>query len=339
MMKQNGSQRVLILCCILLLFVVMGGQAMAQTYNINWLLTTATTGGTYYPVGVGLGTLWTEKLRGDGIRIAATSSAGSGENIEMLRGMEAELAILQGLFGRSVYEGVGMYEGRSYTDLRAMTMLYPNTEHFVLLKEKAPTGNAMDIKGTHFVLGTVGSGTERSTLEIMKGLGLSAEDLRPEHVGYFGAVDLMRDGRVDGASLVAGPPVAAVTEAFAAMDVVILEFTDEQLESIQEKSAYPGFRFVVPAGTYPGQEEDVQTIAQPNYLGLRADLDEEVVYILTKTLFENLDYMHSVHAITQFITLDSALSGLPVPLHAGSMRYFQEQGLEIPDHLIPPEAR
>lgn len=338
-MKRYRCHLVPALFCMLFLFVFMGGEAVAQNYNINWLLTTATTGGTYYPVGVGLGTLWTEKLRGDGIRIAATSSAGSGENIEMMRGKEAELAILQGLFGRSVYEGVGMYVDRSYTDLRAMTMLYPNTEHFVLMKNKATTGNVLDMTGTHFVLGTVGSGTERSTLEIMKGLGLSASDVRPEHVGYFGAVDLMRDGRVDGASLVAGPPVAAVTEAFAALNVVVLEFTDSQLESIQENTAYPGFRFVIPAGTYPGQEEDINTIAQPNYLGLRADLDEEVVYILTKTLFENLDYMHSIHAITKFITLDSALSGLPVPLHPGSMRYFQEQGLEIPDHLIPPEAR
>lgn len=133
MKKKVYYRIILVVLCALVLF---GGQVMAQG-NINWLLSTATTGGSYYPVGVGLGTLWTDKLRGEGIRIAATSSAGSGENIEMMRGFEAELAILQGLFGRSVYEGVGMYEGRAYRDLRAMTMLYPNTEHFVLVDRKS----------------------------------------------------------------------------------------------------------------------------------------------------------------------------------------------------------
>ncbi len=88
-----------------------------------------------------------------------------------------------------------------------------------------------------------------------------------------------------------------------------------------------------------GQDKDVQSIAQPNWLGLRMDIDEEVVYQLTKTIFENLEYLVGVHKAARFIQLDSALSGLPVPLHPGALKYYRERGIEIPDSLIPPEAK
>lgn len=308
--------------------------------DVNWIITTATTGGTYYPVGVGLGTLWTTFLRDEGIRVSAVSSAGSGENIAMLKEGEAELAILQGLFGRSAYRGTGIYEGEEpFEELRSISMLWPNTEHFTMRTDSVTTGTATDIEGTIFVVGRPGSGTEQSTLQIMEGLGLTVDDIQAEYVGYFEAVDLMRDRRADGAALVAGQPVAAVTEAFVSFDTTVLEFTDEQLEAIIENTDYPGYRMVVEAETYPGQEEDINTIAQPNWLGTHAMHDEDVIYALTKQIYEELEYLHGVHDITNFMSLDSAMDGLPVPLHAGAYRYYDEQGLDIPDDLIPPEAQ
>ncbi|MEA1964598.1 MAG: TAXI family TRAP transporter solute-binding subunit [Candidatus Aerophobetes bacterium] len=324
-----------------LVVMLLSGFAAAQKEDVSLLITTATTGGTYYPVGVGMATLWTTKLKDQGIRVAAQSSAGSAENIEMLRGKEVDLAILQGLFGKMVWRGTGVYKGRACKTVRSITMLWPNTEHFVLIKSKAKTGNVMDMKGTRFSIGRAGSGTERSTLTIMKGLGMSRESVKGEYLGYFESATAIKDRRIEGASLVAGPPVAAVTDLFATpgVDVVILEFTDKQLEAINEKTAYPGFRYLIPADTYPGQTESVNSIAQPNYLGVREGADEDIVYLLTKTIFENLDYLHGVHKATEYIKLKDALSGLPVPLHPGAMRYYKEMGLKIPESLIPPEAK
>jgi TRAP transporter TAXI family solute receptor len=224
----------------------------------------------------------------------------------MLKGKEAELAILQGLFGSMAWQGKGMYEGKPYKELRSITMLWPNTEHFALTKDKVKTGNVLDIKGTRFSVGRAGSGTERSTLTIMEGVGLSKEDVSPEYLGYMESAAAMKDGKLDGASLVAGPPVAAVSDLAASpIDIQILEFTDEQIGSIGK--LYPiWFRYVIPAGTYMGQDKDIQSIAQPNWLGLRMDIDEEVVYQLTKTIFENLEYLVGVHKAARFIQLDSA---------------------------------
>lgn len=331
------------LICIMFLMVMLlnafSVASMAAPKITYLLITTATTGGTYYPIGVGLSTLWTEKLKQEGIRVSAQSSAGSGENITMLKGKEAELAILQGLFGSMAWQGKGMYEGKPYKELRSITMLWPNTEHFVLTKDKVKTGNVLDMKGTRFSVGRAGSGTERSTLTVMQGVGLSKEDISPEYLGYMESAAAMKDGKLNGASLVAGPPVAAVSDLAASpIQIQILEFTDEQIGSIGK--LYPiWFRYVIPAGTYMGQDRDVQSIAQPNWLGLRMDIDEEVVYQLTKTIFENLEYLVGVHKAARFIQLDSALSGLPVPLHPGALKYYREQGLEIPDSLIPTEAK
>lgn len=257
----------------------------------------------------------------------------------MLKNKEAELAILQGLFGSMAWQGKGVYEGKPYKELRSITMLWPNTEHFVLIKDKVKTGNVLDIKGTRFSVGRAGSGTERSTLTVMQGVGLSKEDISPEYLGYMESAAGIKDGKLDGASLVAGPPVAAVSDLAASpTKVQILEFTDEQIKSIDE--LYPiWFRYVIPAGTYMYQDKDIQSIAQPNWLGVRMDIDEEVIYQLTKTIFENLEYLVGVHKAARFIQLDAALSGLPVPLHPGALKYYREKGLEIPDSLIPPEVK
>jgi hypothetical protein len=149
----------------------------------------------------------------------------------------------------------------------------------------------------------------------------------------------MKDKRISGANIPAGPPVAAITDIFATpgLKAKVLEFTDEQLKKINETTAYPGYRYIIKAGTYPGQDKDIKTIAQPNLLVCREDVPEDVVYLLTKTLFDNPDFLKQVHKMGAFITLDNALSGLPMPLHPGALKFYKEKGLKIPEALIPPK--
>ena len=91
--------------------------------------------------------------------------------------------------------------------------------------------------------------------------------------------------------------------------------------------------YTIKAGTYPNQTEDVQTIAQPNFLAVSADLADEDVYMITRTIFENLDYLGGIHRAMKALSEENALVGLPVPLHPGAQRYFEEIGLDIPAHL------
>ena len=341
-MKNKSTLKLTALVAVAAFALLFPTEPTSAAKPVELVLATATTGGTYYPVGVALSTLWSLKLRNEkpaAIKVNPITSAGSGENINMLKAKEVEMAILQGLFGKMAWRGTAIYEGKPMKELRSVTLLWPNVEHFVIYQDKVKTGTITDIKGLKFSIGRAGSGTERSGLTIMSGVGMGRDDVKAEYLGYFESSKAMKDKRIQGANLCAGPPVAAVTDLFATpgMKVQILEFTDEQLNAINEKTAYPGFKYKIAANTYPGQKEEIMSIAQPNFLGIRADVDAEIVYKLTKTIYENLPYLYAIHQATSFMKLELATSGLPAPLHPGALKYYREVGgVMIPDHLIPP---
>ncbi|MCJ7538119.1 MAG: TAXI family TRAP transporter solute-binding subunit, partial [Desulfobacterales bacterium] len=167
---------------MLAVLVMPSGQARAAEKTTSLVIATATTGGTYYPMGVGMASLWSIRLaKKHGIMVQAITSAGSGENVNMLRGKEVDLAILQGLFGKSAWKGLGTYKDKPLKTIRSITMLWPNVEHFVVLADKVKTGNPSDIKGLRFSLGRAGSGTERSGLTIMSALGMNRDSVKGEY--------------------------------------------------------------------------------------------------------------------------------------------------------------
>lgn len=317
------------------------GREGMQTQSL--IIATATPGGTYYPVGVALGTTITQRLQPK-IVASAINSAGSGENIQMLLNREAHLAILQGLFGEMAYRGQGTYQGQPVREIRSVAMLWENVEHFVLRASDAKTGTIDDLKalGHKFSIGKRGSGTEGATRAILAALGISPdEDFTSEYLGYSPSAQAMIDGRIAGATLSAGPPVAAVTQAFAQLGadgVAVLAFGDDHLSTIQ-KSFSVWTRYTIPANTYPGQSEAIATIAQPNFLACRADLPEDVVYEITKTIYENLTEIQNIHKATLAMSLEKATAGLSVPLHAGALRYYREKGLDIAQSAPPNSLR
>ena len=307
----------------------------------SYLLATASTGGTYYPVGVALSTLIKVKLEPqEKIGMSAINSAGSGENVKLLRDNEVQFAILQGLYGYYAWQGVGPVEADGpQKDLRSVSMLWQNVEQFVVDADKAKTGTIADLRdleGERMAFGSKNSGTIGSNTAILKNLGIDIEEAYDlVYVGYGPSADALQNGQVAGMNTPAGVPTGAVTKAFAAMgdDITMLSFTPDQIEE-----ADGGFglwtEYLIKGGTYPGLDEDVVTIAQPNFLAVRADMSEEDVYKITKTMYENLPFLNAIHAATKAMDISKAVAGLPMPLHPGAVRYYREAGLDIPDRLI-----
>ena len=325
-----------------LVLPLAGGRAWAQEER-SYILATATTGGTYYPVGVAIATLIKVKLQPKHkIDMSAISSAGSGENVKLLRENQAQFAILQGLFGKWAWTGTGRFANVGpQTWLRSVTMLWQNVEHFLLYRDYVTTGTVMDLEnayGKPFSIGKKNSGTEGSGRTILGNLGIDVEKFELVYLGYGPTADALQNGTVVGANLPAGPPVAAVTRAMAAVGdrLAILKFTPELAEKA-DGGLMLWTPYTIPAGTYPHQDEEIPTIAQPNFLGVRADVDEEAVYLIVKTIYENLPFLHNIHAATKAMALEKAIAGLPAPLHPGAVRYYREVGLEIPEHLLPPQ--
>lgn len=321
-------------------FITAGATQAAE--ERSYLLATASTGGTYYPVGVAISTLTKVKLEPkEKISMSAISSAGSGENIKLMRDNEVQFGILQGLFGYYAWNGKGPLEKDGpQKDLRSVTMLWQNVEHFVILAEKAKTGTIIDIeglKGERMAFGAKNSGTLGSNKFILENLGIDADkEFELVYGGYGPSIDAMQNGQIAGFGIPGGAPTGAITQVLAAMGdkIKVLEFTPEQA-----KKADGGFElytpYVIKAGTYPGQEKDINTIAQPNFLAVRADVDEDAVYQITKTIYENLPFLNAIHKATKVMALEKALAGLPMPLHPGAARYFKEAGLTIPARLMP----
>jgi len=244
----------------------------------SYLLATATTGGTYYPVGVALATLTKVKLQPtDKISMSAITSAGSGENIKLLGEDEAQFAILQGLYGAWAWNGTGKVAAEGpQKELRSVTMLWQDVEHFVVDSQFAKTGNVSDLenlKGKKFSIGKRNSGTEGSGRTILTGLGIAPDtffDL--VYMGYNPSADALQNGTISGMNMPAGPPVAAITRVAAAMEgkIRILDFNDDQMAQANKAAGLDLWtRYTIPANTYPGQAKEVRTMAQSNFLAVR----------------------------------------------------------------------
>ncbi len=306
----------------------------------DYLLATASTGGTYYPVGVALSTLVKVKLQPkDKINMSAINSAGSGENIKLLRDNESQFAILQGLYGSYAWKGTGpLAKEGPQTGLRSVSMLWQNVEHFVVKAEYAKTGTIADVAEVSSVagFGKKNSGSLGSSRTVFANLGVDIDKEFELFYGGYGALaSAMQDGKADLIGTPAGVPVGAVTKLLAARgdDVRLLSFSPEQAAKADGGLGL-WTPYTIPAGTYPGQTADITTIAQPNFLAVRADAPEEDVYMITKTIYENLGFLQAIHKATKAMSLEKAIAGLPMPLHPGAARYYKEAGLEIPAHLI-----
>lgn len=307
----------------------------------SYVLATATTGGTYYPVGVALATLVKVKLEPtQRLGMSAISSAGSGENVKMMREKQADFAILQGLFGLYASQGSGtLAQDGPQKNIRSIAMLWPNVEHFVLAASEAKTGTAKDLeglKGKKFSIGARNSGTEHSNRFILKNMGIDPEGYDLVFQGYGPSIDSLQNGTIVGAGLPGGPPVSVITRAFAQMGdkVRMIQFTDEEAAKADAGTGL-FYKYTIPAGTYPGQTSEWKTIAQPNFLAVNDTVPEEDVYQITKTIFENLPFLNNIHAATTAMSLEEAMSGLPMPLHPGAARFYKEKGLSIPASLMP----
>ncbi|WP_261841712.1 TAXI family TRAP transporter solute-binding subunit [Aliamphritea ceti] len=306
----------------------------------SYILATASTGGTYYPVGVALATLTKVKLEPKyKFSLGAINSAGSGENVKLLRENEAQFAIMQGLYGAWAWSGEGALANSGPQEhLRSVSMLWQNVEQFVVKSDLVKSGTIDDLDNLDddkFSIGKKNSGTEGSGRQILSGLGVKADNLDLVYLGYGPSADALQNGSIKGMNVPSGVPTSAVTRAYAALgdDMTVLDFNDEQIA--KANGSYKLWtRYVIPANTYPGQTKDINTMAQPNFLAVRDDVSEEDVYLLTKTIYENLPFLNGIHKATKAMALEKAIAGLPVPLHPGAARFYSEMGLDIPQHLV-----
>lgn len=293
--------------------------AQAQEF-INVL--TGGTSGVYYPVGSALATLYGENI--PNVQAQVQSTKASVENLNLLQQGRGELAIALGDSVKYAWEGNADVGFTAPLDkLRGVAAAYPN---YIQIAAATDSGIATleDLKGKSLSVGAPKSGTELNARAILEAAGMSYDDLgKVEYLPFAESVELQKNRQLDATLQSAGLGVASIKDLSTSMPTTMVSVPAE----VVEKLGPPYVSGTIPAGTYEGQGEDVQTVAILNFFVTHEDVPEETVYQMTKLMFENLPTLVAAHKSAGAISLDNALTGMPLPLHPGAERYYKEAGL------------
>lgn len=283
---------------------------------------TGGTSGVYYPVGVALAKIYTDKI--PGARPSVQSTKASVENLQLLQQGKGEIALTLGDSLIAAWKGDEEAGFKTKLDkLRGVAAIYPNFVQIVASKESGIKTLA-DLKGKRLSVGAPRSGTELNARAILAAAGMSYKDLgKIEYLPFAESVELMKNRQLDATLQSAGLGVSSIRDLATSVDIVVVEVP----AAIIQKAGAPFVGAVIPAGTYRGQDAAVNTAAVPNYLVTRSDLKDDLVYNMTKSMFENLDQLAAAAAAAKSIKLEGALAGMAIPLHPGAARFYKEKGL------------
>lgn len=310
--------RSLLVTAILAVAVVVSTSA-AQFINVL----TGGTSGVYYPMGVALSKIWDATV--PDARTSVQSTKASVENLNLLQNGRGEAAFSLGDAVSQAWAGneeAGFK--RPLDKLRGISALYSNYIQIVANAESGVKSLA-DLKGKRVSVGAPQSGTELNARKVFAAAGLSYDDFgKVEYLPFGESVALMKNRQLDATLQSAGLGVASIRDLAASIDIVVLEIPEAVVIKIGDSAYQPA---VIPAGTYDGQDQDVASIAIANYLITHADVPEDVVYAMTKGMYENLAQLVAAHAAGKGIQLEKAVKGMPVPLHPGAEKYYKEVGV------------
>jgi TRAP transporter TAXI family solute receptor len=300
-------------------FAIAPVAAQAQNF-INIL--TGGTAGVYYPLGVALSKLYTDKIKDSRPSVQATKA--SVENLNLLQAGKGEIAFTLGDSLAQGWAGDADAGFRSKLDkLRVVGAIYPNYIQIVASKESGIKTLA-DLKGKRLSVGAPKSGTELNARAILAAAGIKYENLgKVEYLPFAESVELIKNRQLDATLQSAGLGVASIKDLANSVEIVVVEVP----AAVIAKAGAPFLAATIPANTYQGQSAAVETAIVPNYLVTRSDLSEDAVYQMTKALFDNLPDMVAAHAAAKSISLQNAAKSPPVPLHPGAAKYFKEKGV------------
>ncbi len=298
-------------------------------------IVTGGTGGVYFPYGGGMSTVINRHV--PYLRATAEVTGASVENTRMITEQTAELALIMNDVGFMAYNGEGEQFGGDPQPIRTVFTMYPNLFHMVVLDD-SDVYNVSDIVGRTASVGAPGSGTEFKTDLVLGGLGITYDDFEVFRLPFAETGDDLRDGRIDIGFWSVAAPTSSIMEITATRDIRVISYTDEEIETLTtEYPFYSGFE--MPADTYPGQDEPVLLPSVWNSVICHKDYPEEYVYDITKAIFESIDHLVAIHAYARMTTPENTVEHAVIPLHPGVIKYFEEIGVDVPDHLIPPELQ
>lgn len=306
--------------CMAVLFVV-GAVAAGQAAD-NLVLATGGTAGTYYPFGGAMAKIWNSKIKD--MNVTAQTSGASGENVRLINKKEVELALVQSDTLDFAFNAKEAFK-EPLKGMSVIATLYPEIVQ-VVVRADSPMKTFADLKGKKIGVGAPGSGTEANFRQLMDAYGMKKEDVNGQYLSFSESAEAFKDKHIDAFIVTAGIPNAAIMDISTQNEVRILTIpADVSAKMIQK---YPFLAAVkVPANTYKGLSADVPTVAVNAVLIAGSQLKEDMVYNLTKALFENQADLAAAHAKGKELDIKYAVQGVSIPFHPGAVKYYKEKGL------------
>lgn len=283
--------------------------------------------GVYYPAGGAICRLVNKSRKDHGIRCSVESTGGSVYNINTIQSGELEFGVAQSDVQYNAFEGKAQWDGKPFKDLRAVFSLHPEPVT-VLARADANAKNITDLKGKRVNIGNPGSGT-RATWEVMeKALGWERGDLKlAGELKSAEQAQALCDNKIDAFFWLVGHPSASTEEAVASCDAKLVNVDTPEIDQLVADNSYYR-KATIPGGMYKGNPDDTNTFGVAATLVTSAEVPEEVVYTLVKSVFSNLDDFKKLHpAFANLKAEEMAKDALSAPLHDGAKKAFVELGI------------
>lgn len=299
-----------------------GGDKKPAAQTTKMILATGGTAGTYYPFGGSIAQIWNTKAQN--VNVTAQSTGASIENLRLVNKKEAELAIVQSDMMDYAFNGKESFKEK-LANIRGIGILYPEIIQ-VVVRGDSGINSIADLKGKKVGVGAPGSGTEANFRQLIDIYGLDYKVLSPQYLSFSESSDRFKDNQIDAFIVVAGIPNSAIQDIATQHNVKVLTVTDDMVAKLGQK--YPFLApATIPANTYKGQTAEVKTVAVMATLIVNSEVKEDVVYSITKALFDNQADLAKAHAKGKELSSEQAVKGMSIPLHPGAAKYFKEKGI------------
>jgi TRAP transporter TAXI family solute receptor len=289
--------------------------------------------GEYHPIAEAL-VAWVAKLD-QALKVRNAETAGSVENIRLIAAKQADYALVQSNVAALAAAGEGPFaQGGAVTSLRALGSLFPEPVHIVVSAASA-IRTVGDLRGKRVAIGPPDSGTRADAVAVLAAHGLEVKDLAEvRDEGLEDAAARLRAGRIDAFFATVGAPTRELQRLATRHPVRLLSLDVAAIERLVTQN--PGLvRLLIPANTYPGQKEDVTTVAATAVLVTHGDVPESEAALALRLVFENPDYLAAGSAQGAKISKRNGLRGITIPMHAAASRYF---GVQAPAGPSAPGA-